>query len=193
MTSYYDLLGVGVDADLEEVRRAYYRKAQLLHPDRYAGSSDPERRRAESEMKAVNEAWNTLRNSEARRRYDSELGLIDADDEDDGLGDEDPWEEAEEEQPQRRKSGFRCAGVRLAITLVLIASIVASVIAAVSQSDNQSARWSAATIAELRFAALNAGMTAPQADCFVEAITSRYGPSDAVDWAVIQPLADACR
>ena len=190
MTSYYNVLGVGVDADLEEVRRAYYRKAQLLHPDRYAASFDPERRRAEAEMKAVNEAWNTLRNSEARRRYDSELGLIDADDEDEELGDEDPWEEAE---PQRPRSGFRRAGVRLAITLVLIASIVASVIAAVSQSDNQSARWSAAAIAELRFAALNAGMTAPQAECFVEAITSRYGPSDAVDWAVIQPVADACR
>jgi hypothetical protein len=63
----------------------------------------------------------------------------------------------------------------------------------VSQSDTQSARWSAAAIAELRFAALNAGMTAPQAECFVGAITSRYGPSDAIDWAVMQQVADACR
>jgi hypothetical protein len=190
MTSYYDMLGVGVDADLDEVRRAYYRKAQLLHPDRYARSSDPERRRAEADMKAVNEAWNTLRNSDARRRYDSELGLIDADDEDEGLGDEDPLEEAE---PQPRTSAFRRAGVRLAIALVLIASIAASVIAVVSQPDNQPARWSATAIAELRFAALNAGMTAPHAACFVEAITSRYGPSDAVEWALIQQVADACR
>jgi curved DNA-binding protein CbpA len=190
VTSYYDVLGVGVDADLEDVRRAYYRKAQLLHPDRYARSSDPERRRAEAEMKAVNEAWNTLKNSEARRRYDSELGLIDTDEEDEGLGDEDLWEESE---PQPQTSGFRRAGVRLAITLVLITSIVASVIALVSQPDHQPARWSATAIAELRFAALNAGMTAPQAECFVEAITSRYGPSDAADWAVIQQVADACR
>lgn len=191
MTSYYDVLGVGVDADLEEVRRAYYRKARLLHPDRYARSSDPERRRAEAEMKAVNEAWNTLRNSEARRRYDSELGLIDADGEDEGLGDEDPWEEAE---PQARSSAFRRSAVRLTIALVLIAGIVASVIAAVvSQPDDQPARWSATAIAELRLAALNAGMTAPQAECFVEAITSRYGPSDAADRAVIQQVADACR
>jgi curved DNA-binding protein CbpA len=190
VTSYYDVLGVGVDADLEEVRRAYYRKALLLHPDRYVRSSDPERRQAEAEMKAVNEAWNTLRNSEARRRYDSELGLIDAADEDEELGDEGPWEEPE---PQPPSSAFRRAGVRLAIALVLIASIVTSVIAAVSQSDNQSGRWSAAAIAELRFAALNAGMTAPQADCFVEAITSRYGPSDAVDLAIAQQVADACR
>src|SRR5205814_1030853 len=48
MTSYYDVLGVAADADLEEVRRAYYRKAQRLHPDRYAGAPDPDRRRAEA-------------------------------------------------------------------------------------------------------------------------------------------------
>jgi hypothetical protein len=36
-------------------------------------------------------------------------------------------------------------------------------------------------------------MTAPQADCFVHAITTRYGPSDDVDRAVIQQVADACR
>lgn len=111
MISYYDVLGVGVGADLEEVRRAYYRKARLLHPDRYVGSSDPERRRAEAEMKGINEAWNTLRNSEARRRYDFKLGLIDADGEDEALGDEGRWEEAE---PQPRRSAFRRAGVRLA-------------------------------------------------------------------------------
>ncbi|HEY0399845.1 MAG TPA: J domain-containing protein, partial [Acidimicrobiia bacterium] len=91
MTSYYDVLGVGADADFEELRRAYYRKARLFHPDRYAESPDPERRRAEAEMKALNEAWNTLGNSEARRRYDIELGLIDADDQGEELGDDGLW------------------------------------------------------------------------------------------------------
>ncbi|HEV3362570.1 MAG TPA: J domain-containing protein [Acidimicrobiia bacterium] len=193
MTSYYDVLGVGVDADLEEVRRAYHRKAQLLHPDRYAGSSDAERQRAEAEMKALNEAWRTLRNADARRRYDSELGLVGVDDVDEGelgLEDDGPWEETE---PQPTRSVFRRAVV-FAITFVLIASIVGSVIAAVvSQPDDRPGRWSGAAIAELRFAALNAGMTAPQAQCFVEAFTSRYGPSDAVDWAALQPLVEACR
>ncbi|MCA1842939.1 MAG: J domain-containing protein, partial [Actinobacteria bacterium] len=190
VASYYDVLGVGVDADLAEVRRAYYRKAQLLHPDRYATSPDPERRRAEAEMKAINEAWNTLRNATARRRYDSELGLVDADDGDGMLGDEDLWEELE---PQPPRSVFRRAGVPLAITLVLVASIVASLVAMVSQPEDQPARWSGAAIAQLRFEALNAGLTAPQAQCFVEAITGRYGPSDAFDWSAIQPLVDACR
>src|SRR5688572_164911 len=87
MTSPYDVLGVGVDADLEEVRRAYYRKAQLLHPDRFTGSSPEEQKRAEAEMKAVNAAWSTLRNAEARHRYDIEAGPLVGDD-DEGPPDE---------------------------------------------------------------------------------------------------------
>jgi curved DNA-binding protein CbpA len=189
MTSYYDVLGVGVDADSEEVRRAYYRKAQLFHPDRYAGSPDPERQRAEAEMKAVNEAWNTLGNSEARRRYDIELGLIDADGDDEELGDEGLWDDAERPRP----SFFRSRGVRLAVALVVIAGVVASVIAVLPKPDDHSARWSATATADLRSAAIKAGMTPPQADCFVHAITTRYGPSDDVDRAVIQQVADACR
>jgi len=189
MTSYYDVLGVRADADFEEVRRAYYRKAQLFHPDRYAGSPDPERRRAEAEMKALNEAWNMLRNSEARRRYDIELGLIDADGEHEELGDEGLWVDAEQPRP----SLFRRRGVRLAIALVVIAGVVASAIVLLSPPDDHSAPWSTTATAELRSAAIKAGMTAPQADCFVQAITTRYRPSDDVDRAVIQQVADACR
>ena len=190
MTSYYDVLGVGVDADVDEVRRAYHRKAQLLHPDHYAGAPDPERQRAEEEMKAVNKAWNTLKNPDARRRYDIELGLADADGEDDEFGTGDLWDEAE---PGPRPSLFRRRGLRFLIALVLIAGIVASVIAVLPRADDQSARWSATATAELRSAAISAGMTAPQADCFVKAITSRYAPSDQVDRAVIQQVADSCR
>jgi hypothetical protein len=189
MPSYYDVLGVRPDADFEEVRRAYYRKAQLFHPDRYAGSPDPERRRVEAEMKALNEAWNTLGNSEARRRYDIELGLIDAVGEDEALGDEGLW--VDEEQP--RPSLFRSRGVRWAVALVVIAGFVVSAIGVLLPADNHSARWSATATAELRSAAIEAGMTAPEADCFVHTITTRYGPSDDVDRSVIQQVADACR
>ena len=189
MTSHYDVLGVGVDAGLEEVRRAYYRKAQLLHPDRYAGSSPEGQDRAEAEMKAVNAAWTTLRNSEARRRYDIELGLIAVDDEDEALDDVDLWE-SEHQQPS---SVFRRGAVPLVIVLVLVAGIVASGIAVVFQSDNPRPRWSVTATAELRSAAIEAGMTAPEADCFVKAVTSRYAPSEDVDPAVIQQVALACR
>ena len=189
MSSYYDVLGVGVDADLDEIRRAYYRKAQLLHPDRSIGSGPAEQQRTEAEMKAVNAAWTTLRNSDARRRYDIEVGLIALGGEDEAPVDEGPWEA--ESQP--RQSGVRRVAVPLVIAVVLIAGVVATGIAMVSQAGNPSPNWSATATAELRSAAINAGLTAPEADCLVRAITSRYGPSDDIDPAVIQRFAATCR
>ena len=188
MTSHYDVLGVGVDAALEEVRRAYYRKAQLLHPDRYAGSSPDEQERAEAEMKAINAAWATLRNAESRRRYDTELGLVDVDTEDDAPEDLELWDE-----PQARESVFRRGAVPLVIVLVLVAGLLASGIAVVFQSDNPPPRWSVNATAEVRSAAINAGMTAPEADCFVRAITSRFDPTEDIDPALVQQIALSCR
>ena len=193
MPSYYEILGVGPHADFEEVRRAYHRQAQRFHPDRYAGSPEAQRREAEAAMKALNEAWNTLRNSEARRRYDTGLGLVDAEVEDsageDSAGEEDLWAEDEPLRP----SPLRRTGVRWVVVLVILAGVVASAIAVLPPADDHSARWSATDAAELRSAAIAAGMTAPQADCFVQTITTRYRPSDDVDRAVIQQVADACR
>lgn len=196
MTSHYDVLGVGVGAALEEVRRAYYRKAQLLHPDRYAGSSPEEQERAEAEMKAVNAAWATLKNAEARRRYDLESGLLEVRGQDEATDGGDLWEPDEdlwEPEPQSRPTVFRRGAVPLVIVLVLVAGLVASGIAVVFQSDNPSPRWSVNATAELRSAAINAGMTAPEADCFVRAITSRYHPTEDVDPAAIQQIANSCR
>jgi len=187
MTSYYDVLGVAIDADVEELRRAYLRKAQQLHPDRHAGSPEPERRRAETEMKALNEAWSTLKSPEARRRYDVELGLA---------GPEMPqgWPEAEpDDEPPPRRSPLRRTGVRLAIVAVLVSGMVGSAVALFSHESDQSDRWSPTAVQELRQAAVSAGMSAPQADCFVRTITRRYAPSDTVDGSVIQEAIDGCR
>lgn len=189
MTSHYDVLGVGVDAGPEEIRRAYYRQAQLLHPDRNAGSSPEERERAETEMKAVNAAWATLRKAESRRAYDVELGHIEVD----GLDEVPEDVDLCEPEPQAPQSVFRRGAVPLVIVVVLVAGIVASGIAVVFQSDNPSPGWSVTATAELRSAAIEAGMTAPEADCFVRAITSRYGPTEAIDPAVVQQVAIGCR
>jgi hypothetical protein len=61
----YDVLGVRPDASAAELRRAYLELARQHHPDRAGGS--PER------MRALNEAWETLRDPERRRRYDLTL------------------------------------------------------------------------------------------------------------------------
>jgi curved DNA-binding protein CbpA len=193
MTSYYDVLGVSAFADPGEVRRAYHRKAQLLHPDRFATAPEPERRRAEAEMKTVNEAWNTLGSPETRRRYDVELGLAGREDEAEELGDGSAWDRDWDEAPVR-PSVLRRRGIRLAVVFVLVAGLVVSAVAFLAPGGGSNrGNWSAAAINDLRSAAINAGMSTPQADCFVESITSRYSPSDEVEQAVIQQVANDCR
>src|SRR5713226_10772212 len=62
---YYEVLGVSRQADDEEIKRAYRRLAMQFHPDRNAGDSE-----AEQKFKEAAEAYEVLRDSEKRQRYD---------------------------------------------------------------------------------------------------------------------------
>jgi curved DNA-binding protein CbpA len=180
MNSHYDVLEVPFDADPDEIRRAYLRKAQLLHPDRHGGSPESVRRQAESEMKAVNEAWHTLKDPETRGRYDMEY----------------VWGETESDS---RPSFFRRAGVQLAIVVLIVAGLVGSLVAAVVSGGGPPAgepgsdRWTPTAVSELRTAAVDAGFTYTEAECFVRYITSRYSPTDEVDRSVVEQAAASCR
>ena len=62
---YYEILGIGRDADDEEIKRAYKRLAMRYHPDRNPG--DPQ---AAEKMKEINEAYAVLSDREKRQLYD---------------------------------------------------------------------------------------------------------------------------
>src|SRR5919197_1238415 len=61
---YYELLGVGRDADEGEIKRAFRRRARELHPD-VSGAPDAEQR-----FREVVEAYEVLSNGERRQLYD---------------------------------------------------------------------------------------------------------------------------
>ncbi|MFP5330142.1 MAG: molecular chaperone DnaJ [Alphaproteobacteria bacterium] len=62
---YYDLLGVPRSADLHTIKAAYRKLAKEHHPDRKNGCKESEAR-----FKAINEAYDCLRDPQKRAAYD---------------------------------------------------------------------------------------------------------------------------
>jgi molecular chaperone DnaJ len=62
---YYEVLGVGRDASVDEIKKAYRRLAVKHHPDRNPGDSE-----AEEQFKQASEAYAVLSDADKRARYD---------------------------------------------------------------------------------------------------------------------------
>jgi molecular chaperone DnaJ len=63
---YYEVLGVGRDADETQIKKAFRRLARELHPD--TNSEDPQ---AEDKFKEAAEAYEVLSDGDRRRQYDA--------------------------------------------------------------------------------------------------------------------------
>jgi curved DNA-binding protein CbpA len=63
--TYYNLLGIPANADLNAIKKAYRKKAMVYHPDKNPGSKE-----AEEIFKKVSEAYQVLSDPDRRRRYD---------------------------------------------------------------------------------------------------------------------------
>jgi molecular chaperone DnaJ len=62
---YYEVLGVGRDADDDTLKKAYRKLAMQYHPDRNVGDTE-----AEAKFKEASEAYDVLRDAEKRQLYD---------------------------------------------------------------------------------------------------------------------------
>ena len=63
---YYDILGVDQNATDKEIKKAFRKLATQYHPDKNQG--DPA---AEEKFKAINEAYEVLKDPEKRKKYDT--------------------------------------------------------------------------------------------------------------------------
>jgi molecular chaperone DnaJ len=59
---YYEVLGIGKSASADEIKKAFRRKAVELHPDKQGGD--------EAKFKEINEAYEVLKDTSKRQRYD---------------------------------------------------------------------------------------------------------------------------
>ena len=67
MIDYYRILGIEFGVDLEEIRKAYKKKALEFHPDKNNGEKNYEERFIE-----IQNAYNVLKDSSTKEEYDKQ-------------------------------------------------------------------------------------------------------------------------
>ncbi|MDE5540124.1 MAG: DnaJ domain-containing protein, partial [Bacilli bacterium] len=61
---YFDILGVDENTSAEDIKKAYRKLAKKYHPD-----NNPDDKNSEEKFKKINQAYETLTNSEKRKAY----------------------------------------------------------------------------------------------------------------------------
>ena len=68
MKDYYKILNVSINANNDEIKKAFRALAKKYHPDR-----NPDDKDALAKFQEVNEAYEVLSNEESRKKYDQNI------------------------------------------------------------------------------------------------------------------------
>jgi len=69
---YYEIIEVSAEADADAIKKAYLYKAWLLSADRMTGAPEHAKAMAQEELKKVNNAYDTLKDTKKRGEYHEE-------------------------------------------------------------------------------------------------------------------------
>lgn len=76
---YYKVLGIPKDATVDDIKKAYRKRALLHHPDRHSSAPEDIKREQEKKFKELGEAYNILSDPKKRMRYDEGRDLDEMD------------------------------------------------------------------------------------------------------------------
>jgi hypothetical protein len=68
---YYGLLKIDKTAGENEIKKAYFKASKEFHPDRHANAEEAEKEEVSAKFKQAKEAYETLRDAEKKKQYDS--------------------------------------------------------------------------------------------------------------------------
>ena len=71
--THYEVLGVDPIAEVTQIKKAYLKRARVLHPDNNRGLSKKEADKRSREMQELNIAWGTISDETKRKVYDQTL------------------------------------------------------------------------------------------------------------------------
>lgn len=95
----YDILGVSKTATSSEIKKAYKSLVKKYHPDIFEGNKDL----AESKIKEINDAYDTLSDPVLREEYDRSLEVPETDD----VLKNSAYDDTSESEVQKRYNDFR--------------------------------------------------------------------------------------